>query len=146
MSPGFARAGHAVAAARRVLCQIDAAAFGRRAAEQQRGAGRRVDLLVVMHFEDFDVVVVVERRRHALDQSGQQIDAETHVAGLDDSRAARCLRNHRFLFGGMAGGADNVDEAGGGGQFGKRQCRSGNSELDQAVGSFQAAARRRSPP
>ena len=64
--------------------EIDAAAFGRRAAEQQRGAGRRVDLLVVMHLQDFDVERLVERLRHALRQRRQQIDAEAHIAGLDD--------------------------------------------------------------
>ena len=41
--------------AHRMLVELDAAAFRRRAAEQQRGAGRRIDLLVVMHLEDFDV-------------------------------------------------------------------------------------------
>ena len=84
---GAARAGLAVAAARRALVEIDAAALRRRAAEHQRGAGRRVDLLVVVHLEDLDVEVLVERLRHALDQRRQQIDAQAHVAGLDDHRA-----------------------------------------------------------
>ena len=52
---GMARAGIAVAAAHRILVEIDAAAFRRRAAKHQCRAGRRVDLLVVMHFENFDV-------------------------------------------------------------------------------------------
>ena len=107
------------------------------AAEHQRGAGRRVDLLVVVHLEDLDVVVVVERRRHALDQSGEQIDAEAHISGLDDGRALARLRDQRFLFGGMAGGADDVHEAGGGGQLGEGERRGGNGELDQAVGSLE---------
>ena len=80
----LARAGLAVAAARRMRGEIDAAALRRRAAEHQRGAGRRVDLLVVMHLENLDVEAVVERLRHALGQRRQQIDAEAHVAGLDD--------------------------------------------------------------
>ena len=40
------------------LVEIDAAAFRRRAAEQQRRAGGRVDLLAVMHFEDLDVEIL----------------------------------------------------------------------------------------
>ena len=62
----LARAGLAVAAARRMLREIDAAALRRRAAKHQRGAGRRVDLLVVMHLENLDVEAVVERLRPRL--------------------------------------------------------------------------------
>src|SRR5580704_3091425 len=130
----LARAGHAVAAALGALGEIDAAAFGCGAAEQQRGAGRRVYLFVVVHLEDLDVVIFVERRRHALDQSREQIDAETHIAGFYDRRALARLRNHRFLLGGMAGGADDVHETGGRGQLGEGKRRGGDGELDQAVG------------
>ena len=84
MSPGLPRAGVAVAHAHRMLVEIDAAPCRRRLAEQQRGAGGRVDLLVVMHLEDLDVEILVERRRDPLGQCRQQIDAEAHVAGLDD--------------------------------------------------------------
>ena len=40
-----------------------AAALGRRLAEQQRRAGRRIDLHAVVHLEDLDVPVLAERRR-----------------------------------------------------------------------------------
>ena len=93
----LARAGLAVAAARRMRREIDAAAFRRRAAEHQRGAGRRVDLLVVMHLEDFDVEAVVERLGHALGQRREQIDAEAHVAGLHDHGALGGLRDLRLF-------------------------------------------------
>ena len=82
------------------------------AAEHERGAGRRVDLLVVVHFQDFDVVILIERLRDALDQRRQQIDAEAHIAGFDDRRAACGFGDHRFFFRGMAGGADDVHDAG----------------------------------
>ena len=48
------------------LVELDPAALRGRAAKQQRGAGRRIDLLVVMHLEDFDVELFVERLRHPL--------------------------------------------------------------------------------
>ena len=44
------------------------------------------------------------------------------------------LRNRRFLCGGMAGGADDVHEAGRRRLFREGQRRCGNGELDQAVG------------
>src|SRR5260370_22894614 len=78
---GTARAGHAVTAAHRMPRKIDAAALGSGAAEHQRGARWRIDLLVVMHFDDLDVVIVVERLSHALHQRRKQTDAETHIAG-----------------------------------------------------------------
>ena len=49
----------------------------------------------------------------------------------------------RFLLGRMAGGADDVDDAGGGGQFGEGERRGRNGEFDQAVGLLAAAARHR---
>ena len=41
---------------------------GRRLAKRQRGAGRRVDLVVVMGFEDLDVPAIDKLRRHLLDE------------------------------------------------------------------------------
>ena len=69
---GFARADMAVARTRRMLVEIDAAALRRRLPEQQRGAGWRVDLLVVVHLDNLDVERLIERRRHALGQRRQQ--------------------------------------------------------------------------
>src|SRR5262249_4932616 len=56
---GATRAGMAVAAALGALIEIDPAALRRRAAEHQRRARRRIDLLVVMHLEDLDVEILV---------------------------------------------------------------------------------------
>ena len=58
--------------------------------QHQRRAGRRIDLVAVMHLQDLDVEVGIERLRHLARERGQQVDAEAHVAGRDD--------------GGMAGG------------------------------------------
>ena len=43
--------------------EIDAAPFRRRLAEEERRAGRRVDLVAVVHLEDLDVEIGVERLR-----------------------------------------------------------------------------------
>ena len=107
-----ARSGHTVAPAHGVPIEIDAAAGRRGAAEHQRGPGRRVDLLVVVHFQDLDVVILIERPGDAFDQRGKEIDPEAHIAGFDDRRPACGLGDQRFLLGRMAGGADDVDDAG----------------------------------
>ena len=60
--------------------QVDAAAGGGGFTEQQGGARRRVDLGPVMHFDDFDVEAFVQRLRDALDQRGEQVDAEADIA------------------------------------------------------------------
>ena len=80
-----------------MLRQIDAAALRRRAAEHQRGAGRRVDLLVVVHLENLDVEAVVERLCHPLGQRRDQIDAHAEVAGLHDHRALGRLRDQLLV-------------------------------------------------
>ena len=134
---GAPRTGHAVAAAHRALGEIDATARRRGAAEHERGAGRRVDLFVVMHFDDFDVVVLAERLRDALDQRREQVDAQTHVAGFHHRRTACGFGDRRFFLGRMAGGADDVHDAGGGGELGQGERRRRNGEFDQAVGAFQ---------
>ena len=41
----------------------------------------------MMHFENLDVEIVIERLRDLLHECRQQIDAERHVAGLHDDRA-----------------------------------------------------------
>ena len=67
----------------------DAAAARGGLAEQQRGAGGRIDLVAVVHLEDLDVEILgLERLRRLLDQDGEQVDAEAHIAGFDDGRMA----------------------------------------------------------
>lgn len=84
----LARAGHAVAAAIRMRGENDAAPFRRRFAEQQRGARRRIDLLAMMHFDNLDVEILIERLGDAL-YHRRQVDAEAHIARLHDRRNAR---------------------------------------------------------
>ena len=64
----FALASDAVA---RPLCdvvKIDPAALGGGATHADGGAGRRIDLVLVMHLEDFDIEIVVQRGRNLLGQ------------------------------------------------------------------------------
>ena len=62
------------------LVELDAAALGRRLAEHQRSARRRVDLVAVVHLEDLDVEVGIERLGDLARHRRQQVDAEAHVA------------------------------------------------------------------
>lgn len=75
-----AQAGVTVARATRMLFEFDATAFRRCFAEEKGGAGWRIDLHAVMHFDDLDVVFGPERSGDPLDQSGEEIDPEAHVA------------------------------------------------------------------
>ena len=77
------------------------ASVRRRLAEQQCGARRRIHFHAVMHLDDLDIEIG-QRFRRLLHQSGEQIDAETHVAGFDDDRrGARrrgfCCRHRRKI-------------------------------------------------
>ena len=72
-----------------------------------------------MHFQNFDVERVVERLGDALGQRRQQIDAEAHIAGLDDHRALGGVLDLGLVGGAQAGGADDVHLAGLGGERGK---------------------------
>ena len=90
MSPRLARAGDAVAAARGMGLEVDAAPLGRRLAEHQRRAGGRVDLHAVVHLDDFDVVSCRRAPRGGLaHQRRQQVDAEAHIAGAHDRGVTR---------------------------------------------------------
>ena len=55
--------------------------------DRQRGAGRGVDLFVVVGLDDFDVELVAEERRRAPCKPDQQIDAERHIGGAEDCGA-----------------------------------------------------------
>lgn len=58
--------------------------------QQKRRAGRRVHLVLVVHFQDFDVPVLrIQRLRRLLRQNAEQVDAKAHIARLDDARMAR---------------------------------------------------------
>ena len=64
---------------------------------------------------------VVERLRHPLGQRREQIDADAHVAGLDDHGASSPLPRSSSSSAEQAGGADDVHLAGLRGELGERR-------------------------
>ena len=117
---GAARAGMSVARTHRALIKSDAAPGRSGLAEQERRARRRIDLLVVVHLDDLDVEILIERLGDLLHQRGKQIDADTHVAGLHDDGALGGILELRFVGGAEAGRADDVHDAAFRGQRRKR--------------------------
>ena len=75
-----------------------------------------------------------ERRGYLAHEAREQVDAERHVAGLDDARMAR----GRFELGEIgllqAGGADHVDDARLGGERREGDGGGGRREVEHAVG------------
>ena len=71
---GLARPGVAIAHTHAVFRKPDGAAARGGLAKQQRGARGRIDLVTVVHFEDFDVEIIrPERFRGLLDQHGETV-------------------------------------------------------------------------
>jgi hypothetical protein len=90
-----------------------------------------------MHLQDLDVEVLVERPGHALDQRGQQIDAEAHIAGFDHDGARRGGRDRGLVCRGEAGRADDMDQALAGDELGETDRGLRDGEIDQPVGAGQ---------
>ena len=87
----LARAGMAIAHPDRTLAKIDAATVSRRFAEKQRRAGGRIHLVLVVHFQNFDIPACGIKRAGSLPhQFGEQVDAKAHIPGFDDAGMARC--------------------------------------------------------
>ena len=128
-----ARAGDAVASAFGVLFKADAAALRRRLTEQQCRAGGRVDLVAMMHLDDFDIPAIVERLRRLPDKRRQQIDAEAHIAGLDDGGVAGRACNLLFVFGCEAGRADHMNDPRLRGKRGEFDAGGGNRKVHQRI-------------
>ena len=87
-----------------------------------------------MHLEDFDVEVVAERLGRTLRERGQQIDAEAHIAGLDDDGALGARRDLLFVRRRQTRRADHMNELRLGGESGKRHRRRGRGEIENGVG------------
>ena len=128
-------AGMAVAHAHGMVGERNVAPLGGRLPEQQGRAGRRVDLVAMMHLEDLDIEIRIERPRRLADETGEQVDAEAHIAGLDDHRMARGGIDGGFLVGREARGANDVHDAGLRRDFGKADGRRRNGEIEHAFGS-----------
>jgi putative peptidoglycan lipid II flippase len=94
---------HALAAA----IEIDAAAPRGGAAQGQRRARGRIDLVAVMHLQHFDVVGFIEAARRLLDQRLQQGHGRAHIRCPDDRRPARSCLDRLRLLSIETGGADD---------------------------------------
>ncbi len=81
---GGAGAGVAVAHPLSDLVQVDAAALRRRRTQSQRRSRRRIDLVTVMHFDNFDIVIIAQHASDLFGQPQQHINADAHIGGLDD--------------------------------------------------------------
>ncbi len=93
--PGLRSPVIAVPRVDRVLGERASRAGGRGLAEAQRGARRRVDLVLVVHLDDLDVERRPERARRLLDERQQHVDADAHVRGEHDRNVLRVLRQRR---------------------------------------------------
>ena len=132
---GLARAGVAIADPDRVLAQSDPAAFGCGLAEQQSRSRWRIDLVAVVHFQHLDVPVAgVQRLRRLAHQHREQVDAEAHVAGLDDAGMARGGMQPGLVAFVHAGGADDMDNPRLGGEIGEFERCLGRGEIEHAFG------------
>src|SRR5258706_525723 len=87
--PRLALAGHAVAREHRVLLERGAARACGDLAQLERGARRRVDLHLVVHLEDFRVVIGAERLRRHRHQLHHHVHAHAHVGRHDDGDVLR---------------------------------------------------------
>jgi len=88
----------------------------------------------VVHFQDLNVVVVRERRRHAFDQGEQQVDAEAHVRRLDNGGVQRRPFDGLLLRKVEAGRADHVRDLGLRRELGVRDGGRRHREVDHRVG------------
>ena len=88
----------------------------------------------MVHFEDLDVEILIERRRRALDQGRQQVDAETHVAGFHCDRALCGGSDQLVVFRFQSCRPDDVDEPFAGSKLRERNGRGRNGEVENSVG------------
>ncbi len=110
-----------------------AAPLGGGGGEHQRGAGWRVDLVAVVHLDDLDVEVLVQRLGDAAGERHQQVHAEAHVAGLDDGSVAGRRGNLRLVGCGQSRGADDMHGARVGREAGELDGGLGRCEVENAV-------------
>ena len=87
----------------------------------------------VMHLQDLDIEFRAKRAGDLGGQHGEQIDALTHIAGLDDGGMARGRLDLGLVGGRQAGRADDMDDARLRRQRGEGEGRSGRGEIEHAV-------------
>ena len=115
------------------IVEIDAAPLGGGPAHADGGAGRCIDLVLVMHLEDLDIEIVVQGGRDLLGQRKQQVHGQAHIRRVHDDRLLAGGFQRRFLGSFHAGGANNVGDARVGGQCHVVDRRPRQGEFDDGV-------------
>ncbi|MPM84292.1 hypothetical protein SDC9_131363 [bioreactor metagenome] len=132
-----ARADHAFASVADVFVIIPVARLADHLGQPDGGSARGVFLLVVVHLDDFDVVIRPEDGRGLFRQLKQQIDADAHIVGRNDPAARlRQLRQFAFFLRRQRGGADH-DRAPGVERGFRAFDHAARGEVDDRVGGFQ---------
>ncbi|SPU65128.1 Uncharacterised protein [Brucella melitensis] len=110
---GFARASIAITHAHAVIRQRNVASARCRFTKQQRRAGWRINLVPVVHFQNFYVEIFRPKSLcRLLHEHGEEIDAEAHIAGLDDGGVAGGGADFLIILCRTASGADHMNDAG----------------------------------
>ncbi len=130
--PG-ARAGLAFAAVHCHLVQITPQCLSHHLAHAQGGAGRRIDLVPVMGFDDLDIHFIAQHPGGGIQQFQAQVDADAEVGGKDDGDLLGRLAQQLLFFRGEAGGADHHGLAGGAADLQVLQGHRGVGEIDQHI-------------
>ena len=89
------------------IVELYAAATGRRLAKRQRGAGRRIDLVVMVGLQNLDIPSIDKLRGNLLDQLAEKGDADGCVRAIDKRDAVRRRAQRRLVLIGQAGRADD---------------------------------------
>ena len=89
------------------IVELYAAATGRRLAKRQRGAGRRIDLVVMVGLQNLDIPSIEKLRGNLLDQLAEKGDADGCVRAIDKRDAIRRRAQRRLVLIGQAGRADD---------------------------------------
>ena len=89
--------------------------------------------MAVVHLQDLDIEFGAERRGDLGGERGEQVDAQAHIAGLDDGGMAGGGLDLGLVGRGEAGRADDMDEAGLRRQRGEFDGRGRRGEIEHAV-------------
>src|SRR5690349_15526425 len=84
-------------------------------AEKERGAARGIDLVAMMHFQDFDVELLAEGGGDTADEGREKVDPEAHIARADNAGVAGGRCGGRVVLGPQAGSAERQTDHGRGG-------------------------------
>ena len=114
---------------------VESGGGGEDFADALGGAGGGVLLAVVVHLDDFHVVVGAKGAGDLVAEGEEEIDNDAHIGGADDAGAVvgEALEGGLVL-GCEAGGADDESESGGGGLWGQGHGDGGEGEVDDGVG------------